>query len=219
MSQLCNTTIEFRPFGTKLDIVPIVLGRGHLTLEVRAEVSEVDATISTQDGVPGFRVRRVNTAVDMPVGHTLALAGDYREETETLKRGAPRLMDHPFWGSAFRRTEEVKTETELVFLLTPRFIDAVEAASLRQRPIGGNSTSPSDRDLYLKGHTEVPVCPGGECEVNDGFRNGVGSHPTGQLGSGQRPSQPPVIGVPSFSENKKAPARSRQASGFSWPTR
>ena len=220
-SGLGNTTIEFRPFGTKLDIVPIVLGRGHLTLEVRAEVSEVDASISTQGGVPGFRVRRVNTAVDMPVGHTLALAGDYREEVESLKRGAPGIMDHPFWGAAFRRTEEVKTETELVFLLTPRFIDAVEAANLRQHPIGRNTTSPSDRELYANGQTEVPICPGGECHVNDGFRNRVSPLPAGQLGSGQPQYQQPAISAPSLggSGSKKAPVRSRQASGFSWPTR
>jgi len=220
-SGLGNTTIEFRPFGTKLDIVPIVLGRGLLTLEVRAEVSEIDNTISTEDGIPGFRVRRVNTAVDMPVGHTLALAGDYREETETLKRGAPKLMDHPFWGAAFRRTEELKTETELVFLLTPRFIDAVEAASLRQAPFGKNSTSPSDRDLYVNGHTEVPPCPGGDCPVNDGFGNQIAPHPTGHLGPGQPQYHQPAVAAPSFSGSgtKKAPARSRQASGFSWPTR
>ena len=72
-------------------------------MEVRAEVSEIDNTISTQDGIPGFRVRRVNTAVDMQMGHTLALAGNYREDIETLKRGAPKLMDHPFWGAAFRQ--------------------------------------------------------------------------------------------------------------------
>ena len=223
-SGLGNTTIEFRPFGTKLDIVPIVLGRGLLTLEVRAEVSEVDASISTQDGVPGFRVRRVNTAVDMPVGHTLALAGDYREEVETLKRGAPKLMDHPFWGAAFRRTEETKTETELVFLLTPRFIDAVEASSLRQRPVGGASTSPSDRDLYINGHTEVPNCPGGGCPVNDGFRNRINSQPAAPIGVGQPQYHQPIQNavpsfVPNFGNKRTAPVRSRQASGFSWPTR
>jgi len=38
---LGSTQVEFRPFGTKLDMVPIVHGNGELTLEVRAEVSEV----------------------------------------------------------------------------------------------------------------------------------------------------------------------------------
>ena len=240
-SGLGNTTIEFRPFGTKLDIVPNVLGRGRLTMEVRAEVSEIDNTISTTEGVPGFRVRRVNTAVDMPVGHTLALAGDYREEIETLKQGAPKLMDHPFWGIAFRRTEEVKTETELVFLMTPRFIDAVEAERIKRQPFGKNSQSPSDRELYINGHSEVPFCAGDGCAVNDGFRtrNNVGSssqhhyqRPSHQLppqapptvGSGTRgfqtlpPQAPPATGS-STRSFPKTPTRSRQASGFSWPSR
>ena len=76
-------SIEFRSFGTKLDMVPIIHGQGEMTLEVRAEVSEVDNTLSSTSGVPGFRVRRVNTGVRMRAGHTLALAGDYREEVET----------------------------------------------------------------------------------------------------------------------------------------
>ena len=202
-------------------------------MEVRAEVSEIDNTISITDGVPGFRVRRVNTAVDMPVGHTLALAGDYREEVETLKRGAPKLMDHPFWGVAFRRTEEVKTETELVFLMTPRFIDAVEAERIKRQPIGKNSQSPSDRELYINGHSEVPVCDGDGCAVNDGFRsrNNAGSFHQHQLppqapaagGSSTRgfqtiPPQAPAAGS-STRSFPKPPTRSRQASGFRYPSR
>ena len=211
---LGTTTIEFKPFGTKLDIVPIILGRGRLTLEVRAEVSEIDNTISSIDGIPGFAVRRVNTAVDMQVGHTLALAGDFREELETQKRGAPKLMDHPFWGAAFRRIEEVKTETELVFLMTPRFIDAVEASSLPQSPFGKSSKSPSDRDLYSNAHTEVPTCQGDYCPTPDAFSNGVnnaGAYPG-------VPQQQPQM-APHMGNKQQAPAKSRQASGFSWPTR
>ena len=215
---LGTNTIEFRPFGTKLDIVPIVLGRNRLTLEVRAEVSEIDNTISTVDGIPGFRVRRVNTAVDMPVGHTLALAGDYREEVETLKRGAPKLMDHPFWGAAFRRTEEVKTETELVFLMTPRFIDSVEAASLSPAPFGKSSQSPSDRELYSNGHTEVPTCPGDRCPINDSFRNPANPNPGAYPGMPQPQFQSAPHVNPAMG-GVNAPAQSQQASGFSWPSR
>ena len=209
-SGLGNNSIEFRPFGTKLDIVPIIQGRGRLTLEVRAEVSEIDSTISTQDGIPGFRVRRVNTAVDMQMGHTLALAGNYREDIETLKRGAPKLMDHPFWGAAFRRTEEVRTETELVFLMTPRFIDSVEAASIERVPFGKRTQSPSDRDLYSHGHIEVPACADGQCQTNDAFRNGSS---TGGYPGLHQPQFHPAPSVPAAPQG----SQSRQSSGFSWP--
>jgi pilus assembly protein CpaC len=227
---LGNNTIQFRPFGTKLDIVPIVLGRNRLTLEVRAEVSEVDNTIGGNTGVPGFRVRRVNTAVDMPVGHTLALAGDYREEIETEKRGAPKLMDHPFWGAAFRKTEEVRSETELVFLLTPRFIDAVEASQLKRAPFGKSSKSPSDKELYIDGHVEVPTCPGDGCPTADGFRNQLA--PANVHGNAfpaaesirpyyqdQLPGNAIQEVVPPVGRAKAKAPVSRQASGFSWPSK
>ena len=53
------TTIEYRDFGTRIDFVPIVLGNGNVRLDVRAEVSEVDPSISAAIGtgtVPGFTV-------------------------------------------------------------------------------------------------------------------------------------------------------------------
>ena len=156
----------------------------------------------------------------MPVGHTLALAGDFREELETQKRGAPKLMDHPFWGAAFRKVEEVKTETELVFLLTPRFIDAVDASSLPQSPFGKTSKSPSDRELYSNGHTEVPTCQGDYCPTPDGFSRPAnsGAYPgVPQPQFHQAPNAPAVI-APHMSNHQQAPT-ARKASGFSWPSR
>ena len=100
-------------------MVPIVHGNGELTLEVRAEVSEVAPDLAN-NGIPGFRVRRVNTGVKMRAGHTLALAGDYREISSTENRGIPKLKHSPFLGPLFRSVSDEVNETELVFLITPR---------------------------------------------------------------------------------------------------
>ena len=151
-------SIEFRPFGTKLDIVPIVLGHGRVRLEVRAEVSEVANDLSGNTGTPGFRVRRVDTGVEMRAGHTLALAGDYREEIEAEVKGLPWLVNTPVLGSLFRRVEENKNEVELVFLVTPRFIGEVESHQLPAYGPGRDTTSPNDCELFLNGHLEVPRC-------------------------------------------------------------
>jgi pilus assembly protein CpaC len=175
-SGLGNNSIEFRPFGTKLDLVPIVNGDGRMTLEVRAEVSEVDASLSSVSNVPGFRVRRVNVGVDMTAGHTLALAGDYREDLEVEKQGIPKLMDHPFWGAAFRRNREQKNETELVFMITPRFIDEVEASQTPPIGVGRTSVSPSDSEFYLDAHVEVPNCQE-DCPTPDGFSAPANTQP------------------------------------------
>lgn len=184
---LGTNAVEFRPFGTKLDLVPIVHGAGELTLEVRAEVSEIAADLSGGTGVPGFRVRRVNTGVKMKAGHTLALAGDYREDASTTSRGIPRLMNNPVFGPMFRRIEDEKNETELVFLLTPRFVSEVEANRMPRMGPGQLTGSPSDRELYINGHIEVPQC-NEDCPVNNGFAAGPAQ--------GQPMQGIPVQGVP-----------------------
>lgn len=167
-SGLGTNSIEFRPFGTKLDLVPIVHGQGQLTLEVRAEVSEIARDLQGETGVPGFRVRRVNTGVKMKAGHTLALAGDYREKTQNEVKGIPGLMDSPWFGPAFRAVQEETNETELVFLITPRFISEVEPNRVPNYGPGQLTTSPSDYELYINGYTEVPRC-NDDCPTDDRF--------------------------------------------------
>lgn len=231
---LGNVTIEFRPFGTKLDVVPIVQGEGTIRLEVRAEISEPDQALANNTGVAGFRVRRVNTGVDMKVGHTLALAGDIREETESEVRGIPYAMDLPLIGRAFSRVEETKQEVELVMLLTPRFIGEVDPALMPAGGPGRNSVSPSDCELYRNGYIEVPRC-GPDC---GGLPNQPQDPVPGQYGGSfgygvNTPVQPPatapaqstVPAIPSqpASQQWQAPPTGPQTSsngvrnGFGYP--
>ena len=167
-SGLGTNSIEFRPFGTKLDMVPLIHGAGELTLEVRAEVSDVDNSLSFGSGVPGFRVRRVNTGVRMKAGHTLALAGDYQETVESEKRGIPFLMDSPIWGSMFRRVSDTTAENELVFLITPRFISEVDPTQAPACGPGQLTQPPSNHEFYFRGYMEVPRC-NDNCPTNDRF--------------------------------------------------
>ncbi len=205
-SGLGTTSIEFRPFGTKLDIVPLIHGGGEMTLEVRAEVSEVANDLSNAvTNVPGFRVRRVNTGVKMMSGQTLALAGDYREETETEHKGVPFLMDHPWWGSAFRTVQEQTNETELVFLITPKFISPVEANRLPRLGPGQLTSSPSDYELYMNGYTEVPRC-NEDCPVNDRFDDP-------QFKRSQQPNLLPQSGLQQGTHEASGEVETHQQSG------
>ncbi|MEL7497122.1 MAG: pilus assembly protein N-terminal domain-containing protein [Planctomycetota bacterium] len=211
-SGLGTNSVEFRPFGTKLDLVPVLNGQGRMTLEVRAEVSEIDSSLSGGTNVPGFRVRRVNTGVEILPGHTLALAGDYREDVEVQKRGLPKIMDHPFWGAPFRRISETKNETELVFLITPRFIGEVEASQMPPVGVGRTSASPSDNEFYLDSYLEVPRCPGDDCDVNDAFNAPAYTQPG--YGVPAAPSAP-VVNEVSSNQNQTT---ARQASTATRPS-
>ncbi|MDA1054048.1 MAG: type II and III secretion system protein family protein [Planctomycetota bacterium] len=166
--QAFNTiSIEYREFGTRVDFVPIVLGNGRVRLEVRPQVSEIDPSRSVSINnttVPGLRTRWVDTGVEMKAGQTLALAGLIQNQIESENVGLPWLSDLPWIGSAFRRVREQNNEIELLILVTPEFVDALDADDVPPCGPGQLTTSPSDTELYFKGYLEKPkCCPDGSC--------------------------------------------------------
>ena len=164
---LGTVSIEYKNYGTRVDFVPIVLGNGDIRLEVRPSVSELDyanAAFYSGNYIPGIRERWVDTAVEMKAGQTLALAGLLQSRTETKNAGLPWLADIPWFGAPFRRVEERVNEVELLILVTPEFIDAVDPEELPACGPGESTTSPNDVELYFRGYLEVPkCCPDGSC--------------------------------------------------------
>jgi pilus assembly protein CpaC len=155
-----NIAINFRDFGTQIDFVPIVLGNGGVRLEVRPRVSEIDPTLGiTIQGttVPGFRLREVDTGVELKFGQTLAIAGLLQQRTIMQKRGIPYLMDVPFLGAAFSRKENKINEVELLILVRPELVEGLDPCQVPACGPGMTSMSPDDCGLYWKGYMEVPV--------------------------------------------------------------
>jgi pilus assembly protein CpaC len=192
---LGTTSIEYKPYGTQVDFLPIVLGNGNIRLEVRPRISEIDASRSvtlpgSTQSIPALTVRQIDTAVEMMAGQTFALAGLVQERSESFNKGVPYLSDLPILGVPFRRTEDLVNEIELLIMVTPEFVDAMDPS---EAPCGGPgyaTTSPNNSDLYCAGHVEVPAShnptvgmtacgecggPGGQC----------GCGPNGQCGENQ----------------------------------
>ena len=157
---LGTSSIEFKKFGTQIDFVPIVLGNGNIRLEVRPRVSEIDNTRSVtinSTTVPGLRVREVDTGVEMKPGQTLALAGLVQTRVEAQSSGLPWLADLPYLGVPFRRNTESINEIELLILVTPQVIEAVDCNELPPCRPGMHSVSPDDHEFYFGGQLEVPA--------------------------------------------------------------
>jgi pilus assembly protein CpaC len=192
---LGTTSIEFKKYGTQVDFLPIVLGNGSLRLEVRPRVSSLDPTTAVVIpgtggiSVPGLIVREVDTAVEMKAGQTFALAGLVQERTDSINRGLPYLADMPIIGVPFRRTRDEVNEIELLIMVTPEFVDAIEPHDVQCGGPGYATTSPTNCQLFCAGHVEVPahcnpisgptVC--GEC--GGGCGNGCGCGPQGPVDS------------------------------------
>ena len=158
---LGTVSIEYKKYGTQVDFVPIVLGNGRIRLEVRPRVSEIDTSRSVvinSTTVPGLRVREVDTGVEMQAGQTLAIAGLVETRVEAQRRGVPFLSDVPYIGAAFRRVAEQNNDIELLILVTPELVDAMNPEEVPPCGPGTQTASPSDWELYMKGYIEVPRC-------------------------------------------------------------
>lgn len=167
---LGNVAIEYKPFGTQVDFLPIVLGNGKIRLEVRPRVSDLDfgnAVTINNTQVPALTVRQVDTAVEMNAGQTFAIAGLIQQRTSTTNAGVPLLADIPILGVPFRRSQDEVEEVELLILVTPELVDAMEPHEVPPCGPGMGTVSPSDCDLYIDGKMEVPnmcgPCTNGQC--------------------------------------------------------
>ena len=206
---LGTVSVEYRQFGTRVDFVPIVLGNGRVRLEIRPEVSEIDPARSVtinNTTVPGLRLRWADTAVEMNTGQTLALAGLIQTQVEAQNKGLPWLSDLPWVGGVFRRVQEQQNEIELLILVTPEFVSALEPHQIPPCGPGQLTTSPKDVDLFWRGYLEVPKsCLTGNC-VNcppggHGPANGSG------FPQGTQQGQPAPVVAPAAEANRRSPVR------------
>jgi pilus assembly protein CpaC len=178
---LGTVSIEYKKFGTQVDFVPIVLRDGHIRLEVRPQVSEIDPARSVTVGgltVPGLRKREVDTGVELRAGQTLAIAGLVQTRTESETRGIPWLMDLPYVGVPFRRVENEENEIELLILVTPELVQGMEQCEVPPCGPGLFTTNPDDCELGFRAYLEVPKCCGPDCggALEPGLMGGPGAH-------------------------------------------
>jgi pilus assembly protein CpaC len=221
---LGTVTVVYRDFGTQIDFVPIVLGNGSIRLEVRPDITEVDPSLrDSTTGVPGFRRRYADTAVELKAGQTMAVAGLIYQRTDSTNRGVPWLADLPWVGAAFRRTSETANEVELVITVTPEFVDAMDPHEVPPCGPGTTTKNPSDTELYWRGYIETPrCCDDGSCsqcqERGQLQEHGGAQHAAPTAASFPQGAPAPVV-VSQASAQERAPQTAPQfGGGFTQPS-
>jgi pilus assembly protein CpaC len=158
--ELNKISIQFRPYGVKLDFIPTVQDNGWIRLAVAPEVSQLDFNNAvTLNGltVPALTVRRANTTLELKPGDSFAMAGLFQHNYENAVRQAPWLADVPVLGTLFRSARWKRSESELLIIVTPRLATPADRSITPIDSLPGKEVAP--QDLFLKGKAHDKTLP------------------------------------------------------------
>jgi pilus assembly protein CpaC len=117
-----GTTIAFKSFGVGLSFTPVVLSAGRISLNIATEVSELttEGAVTVKEiTVPALKVRRASSTLELASGASLVMAGLISSQTRRNVDGLPGLRHLPVLGALFSSEDFVRSETELVVIVTP----------------------------------------------------------------------------------------------------
>ena len=126
-------TIQFRPFGVRLDFTGFITKENAIRLQVAPEVSTLDfSNAVTLSGftIPAISTRRAETEIEVKDGQSFGIAGLMDQRTTTQMSKIPGIGDLPIIGHLFRSKNINRSRTELLVLVTPRIVDPVRAGGL-----------------------------------------------------------------------------------------
>jgi pilus assembly protein CpaC len=121
-------TIQFKEFGIRLNFTPLIAG-DVIRLKVRPEVSTLDFNNGVTLGgfrIPALTTRRAETEVELRDGQSFAIAGLLDNVSQTDSANIPFLSSIPIIGTLFKSKAERATRTELMVLITPRLVRALD---------------------------------------------------------------------------------------------
>ena len=153
-------TVEFKDFGVGLGFTPTVIGLSLVNLNINSEVSSIDPTLSVHQGgvdVPGLKVRRARTTVELHDGESFAIAGLLQDDFQDTVNQVPGLGNLPIIGALFRSTNFQHNQTELAIFITVHLVQPRIARDLAAPT--DTTHAPSPLGLFGMGQTEEKTPP------------------------------------------------------------
>jgi pilus assembly protein CpaC len=147
VNALGQLTINYKEFGVRLNFTPTIAG-DLIRLRVRPEVSELDFNNGvTLEGfrIPALQTRRAETEVELRDGQSFAVAGLIDNTSQTDRSALPLLSEIPIIGALFKSKAERQERTELLVLITPRLVRALNPDEVPALPtLPGQFLPPGD---------------------------------------------------------------------------
>jgi len=109
----------------RLNVTPTILGNGGVEAKIAPEVSSLDFA----DGIaingftiPALKVSRLTTDVVTNNGESIVMGGLLQHIEQKNVTKIPLLGDIPILGELFRSVAYQKTDTDVVFVMTPTIV-------------------------------------------------------------------------------------------------
>ena len=122
---LGSTDVEYKEFGIKLEIEPVVGHDNTIVAKITTESSTIDPDRPGGGNTPpGFITRRTSTDIRMNDKETLIMSGLVDKKLSENITKFPLLGDIPILGALFRSTLTDNDDNDLVIFVTPTVFDA-----------------------------------------------------------------------------------------------
>jgi len=147
-----TTGFNDKKYGVELEFVPTVVGKETINLVVTTSISDIDYSTSVTSGgatVPGIVSREASSTLQLKDGQTFAIAGLLKEKINSVVNKVPLLGDIPVLGALFRSKDYLKEETELIIMVTPRLVKAMNKNEIPPLPGEMEDFNQSDFEFFL----------------------------------------------------------------------
>lgn len=158
-SGITGPGVQLVPFGTELDVLPIVYGNGMIWLDINPRITAVNQALGITVGgavSPGFTEQTVRSTVMLESGQTFAIGGLIQTSVQASATKVPFLGDLPFVGTGFSSVSYQTVESELIILVTPRLVHPMDQCQAPKRLPGQETRTPDDYELFLENVLEAP---------------------------------------------------------------
>jgi type II secretory pathway component GspD/PulD (secretin) len=126
-----DTTIDKNPekhreIGISMVVTPTLLPDGTVRMRLRprsAQISEQIKSATTENLYPRVTESMVESLARVPDGYSLLVGGFYGEVDKKNRNKVPLLGDVPVLNFFFKSKENIKEQTSLVFVVTPKSYD------------------------------------------------------------------------------------------------
>src|SRR5271157_2500387 len=157
-----TVTIQFKPYGVKLEFVGTIEDNGTIRLKVAPEVSSLDYTNAiTISGftMPAIQTRRAETEIELRDGQSFGIAGLLDQRTTVQLSKVPGIGDIPILGELFKSRNINKSNSELIVLVTPTIVDPVSGLVPEPQPQVNMPVKSLNTDSFDKGLNKDPGVP------------------------------------------------------------